>query len=433
MPRRIFAALFLLAAALAWAQDVPRRLTLEEACALALENDTALKKSAIDLNLEKIKASSLWAELFPAISVSGGISYKIPLTDAAERGPTYKAEAGLKLGLSAGLPYLFKSAKLAYSLGLLNAESAKRLIALETAKSFYALVAESENLAALSDAETVAREGAARDEAAYKSGYRGELDYMQSRLGAESAALATEKARAAYRKNLDAFCAALGIENAAGIELSGTIEIAKMVVDADALTAEHLSRRPDIASLRGAAEKLELDAKQKKIDAKAPSLSLSATWGAEADKNFAWKNHDQVTAGATLSIPVNPWIPRTKEHQALAADDAATEKARLDLAEAEKNARREIRSLASDLETGWTAVELAQLQHDIAARSYELSEAAYRRGAVNFLDFETARGKLAAAKAQLLESRLAYKLAVLSLASCLNIDESELVSSNKIN
>jgi outer membrane protein TolC len=427
MIRRCCCILLFLSAYLG-AQELPggEVLTLERALELALDASVDIKKNAIELGLAKTDADSLWAQIFPSISLSAGVSYGIPLHDSAPRGgPAYSASAGLTLNLNAGLPYAMKSISLAYRQKLLGLEDARRLLSLQIAKDFYSLAAREQNLLVFENAKKLAEEQVERDTAAWQNGYKGELEYLQGRLSAEQADLDYQKALAEYRNALAEFCAALGLDGAA-IRLSGAVEIKRIFPDPEKLTGEYLPRRPDLAAKRNAVEHSAMEEKQKALSAKAPSLSLSANWGAQAADDFAWKGDSSLGASVRLSIPVNPWIPRTKENRELKAAAAAVEIARIDFEDAWEKARREIRLLCANLETAWNEAGLSRLQLEIAGRSYELSEEAYRIGAMSFVDFEIARNKYTEAQQGLLAGELNYKLLVLDLAFALNISESEL-------
>jgi OMF family outer membrane factor len=401
-------------------------LTLERALELALDANADIKKNVIELGLAKTDAGNLWAQVFPTISLSAGMSYGIPLHDSVPRGdPAYSASAGLVLNLNAGLPYTMKSISLAYRQKQLTVEDARRMLSLSIAKDFYSLVAREQNLLVFENAKKLAEEQMERDTAAWRSGYKGELEYLQGRLSAERAALDYEKALAEYRNALAEFCAALGLDGA-GITLSGTVKIERIFPDPEKLIGEYLPRRPDIAVKQNAVERSEVDEKQKTLSAKAPSLSLSASWGAQAAGDFAWEGDSSLGASVRLSSPVNPWIPRTKENRELRAAAAAVEIARIDFEDAWEKARREIRLLCANLETAWNEAELSRLQLEIAGRGYELSEGAYRVGAMSFVDFEIARNRYTEARQGLLAGELAYRLLVLDLAAALNISEAEL-------
>jgi multidrug efflux system outer membrane protein len=401
-------------------------LTLERALELALDADAGIKKNLIELGLAKTDADSLWSQIFPAINLTAGMSYGIPLHDTAPRnGPAYSAQAGLTLALNAGLPYAMKNITLAYRQKLLSLEDARRLLSLRIAKDFYSLAAGEQNLLVFENAKKLAAEQMERDTAAWRNGYKGELEYLQGRLSAERAALDYEKALAEYRNALAEFCAALGLDGA-GIRLSGAVEIGRIFPDPEKLIGDYLSRRPDLAAKRSAVERSAVEEKQKAFSAKAPSLSLSASWGAQAADDFSWEGDKSLSANIRLSIPVNPWIPRTTENRELKAAAAGIETAKIDFEDAWEKARREIRLLCANLETAWNEAGLSRLQLEIAGRSYELSEEAYRVGAMSFVDFEITRNRYTEAQQGVLAGELNYKLLVLDLAFALNISEAEL-------
>ena len=430
MSRRL-CCLLLLTVSFLGAQEAGHRIpsvTLERACELALAADAGLKQSELDLSLFRTKAGALWAQVFPSINAGAGLSYGFPLSGAAQTGPSYQATLGLSLGLNAGLPFLMKSIRLAYRQGLLNFETARRHIVLAASKSFYSLIAEEQNLAVLESEKNLADEQLERDTAARRIGYKGELEYMQSRLSAERARFAHEKALASYRSALADFCAVLGLDETETIRLEGAIETEELFPNAENLITGYLPSRPDLAAGKSAVEKLRSDQTQKNLAARAPSLNLSASWGTRAGKDFVWNRDETVSAGLSVTIPVNPWIPRTKENQELAAASVELEKARIALKDLEDKAKREIRSLCTDITTLWNELEIASLQADIAQRTFELSREAYRMGTISFLDFESSRNKLTEAGRQLLTGKLNYKLMVLELASKVNMDETELIT-----
>jgi outer membrane protein TolC len=427
MIRRCRCVLLFLSACLGAQELLPgEALTLEKAVELAIDANAGIKINAVNLGLAKADADSLWAQVFPSINLTAGMTYGIPLQSGAPRdGPAYSASAGLSLNLNAGLPYAMKSITLAYRQELLTMEDARRLLSLSIAKDFYSLLAREQNLLVFENAKKLAEEQMGRDTAAWRSGYKGELEYLQGRLSAEQAALNYEKALAEYRNTLTEFCAALGLDSA-GIRLSGTVEIERIFPDPEKLIGDYLPRRPDLAAKRNAVDRSAAEEKQKALSAKAPSLSLSANWGAQAAEDFSWEGDPLLSASVRLSIPVNPWIPRTKENRELKTAAAGVEIARINFEDALEKARREIRLLCTGLETAWREAELSRLQLEIAGRSYELSAEAYRTGAMSFVDFEIARNKYTEAQRGLLAGGLTYRLLVLDLASALNISEEEL-------
>lgn len=402
-----------------------RILTLEEACELALQNSISLQTRAIDLELDRISAKSLWAQVFPSISAGGSVAYEFPVQDDAPRtSPSYTARLRLSLGLSAGLPYTMKNISLAYKSGLLNYEQASRQLLAETSRTFYTLLAGKMNLEVLEGAMRLAGDQLERDRVSRQNGYIGELDFLSSTFSAEDAGLKYNRALSDYRIGVGNFLFALGLAaaEAEGVVLEGTAEITKLDLDAEALIRTGLPRRPDIMLHHNEIERLKNARNETALSAKGPSVSLGASWGASRANGF----DDTVSADVSVTIPIDPWIPRTKRDQDVKRASAAYQKALLELGDMENAARQEIRGYADNIRNTWRELEIARLQAASAERAYELASQAYRQGAMNFFNFETVRNRLTAARQGLLQSEFDYKILVLDLAASLNMEEGEL-------
>ncbi|MDR0447647.1 MAG: TolC family protein [Treponema sp.] len=413
--------LFILVTGFLYAQDI--RLTLEDACVLAEQNSIALQKQAVDLEFDRIKAKSLWAQVFPTINVSGGARYSIPLnSDAPKTDPSYTATLNLRLGLSAGLPLTMTNISLAYKNNLLNYEQARRVLVNQTAKTFYSLLAQKDRLQVLEGTMRLAAEQLARNRIARQSGYIGELDFLSTQVGAERARLNHSRALTDYQNALGKFLAALGLDPNKPVILVGDSGITKLSLNSEVLIHERLALRPDIIYQRNEIERLKNTRAETFLSSKAPSVDLFASWGASAKSGF----DDMLSAGISVTIPIDPWVPRTRTDQAVKRSDGEYQKAQLELISMEDNARQEIQSYTDSIGNTWTEVEIARLQAGYAQRAFELAEQFYRRGTMSYLDFEAVRNRLDDARQQQFQSELAYKILVLDLASSLNMEEGEL-------
>jgi multidrug efflux system outer membrane protein len=402
-------------------------LSPERAVEMALDQSLNLQKSFIDLNTAGVAANNLWSEIFPDISLSGGVSYRtagVAGTPAASGGFGYTASIGLSLRLAASLPQAMKIIELSYRSQLLNYESARRQLEIQVIKTFFAILAERRNLDHLEEIRTLAEQQFERNQTAFANGLIGQIAVLQSRLGAETARLNLSRAEAAYKAGLREFLVLLGLDTGADARtetvLEGALEIARIDADPEQLIRDHLAKRPDIVSQRQNIERLELIRRQTVLGARSPTVSLSAQWNGTGPGTSGFT--DTVSGSLSLAIPVESWIPGTKGHQALGAADAGLEKARLDLKDAENRAVQEIRSLAENLKASWDGIEIARLRVEIAERAYELTAEGFRNGMVESLALQEARNDMAQARQQLLDGELAYQTMSLDLAAALNID-----------
>jgi outer membrane protein TolC len=411
-------------------------LTLERAVELALENSIDLQRRLIDLRGAEYAAEHRWAEVFPGLSAGLGLSYGSALFagegfQASPENLNYTANLGLSLQLASSLSPAMRIAALAYQTSVSDYENARRLLAIEISGTFYSLIAEKEKLSLLEGTRALADLQLEKTRTGFQNGLVKELDYIQSRLGAETALLDLRKAEAAYGDSLGKFLVLLGLEPAAELTLEGELRIARFEADSEALIRQYLPSRPDMRSRRQEIERLSLVERQRG-SGRVPSLSLGAQWqggSSAAGGGLAGDFSDRLSGSLTVNIPLDGWIPGTKTSQSLRAAGAEIEKARLSLRETEQQARQSIRSLAANLRNSWGSIELAELSMRLAERSYELAEEGFRNGAVEFLALEDNRNNLTEARQRLLDDRLAYKKMMLELSSALNIDEDDLLRS----
>jgi outer membrane protein TolC len=403
---------------------------------LALEQSLSLQKEFIDLKTTGMQASNLWAEIFPTVSAGGGLSYATPLfTDPGFQADGnllgYNVSLGVTFRFASSLSSSMKLLKLAYQTALLDYESSRRQLEIQSAKAFFGLIAEKRNLVNLENTRAQAVRQLEKNQIAFNNGLVSQVVVLQSSLAVENARLDLSKAETLYASRLRDFLVLLGLDGGADIEPEGEINIERVEVDSGRLSAEYLVKRPDIVSQRQTIERLELTQKQTTLNARAPSLSLTTRWqGGSGSGANAGKFSDSLSANLSVDIPIAGWIPGTGGQnggQAIQTAKANVEKAKLDLRNTENQARAEIQSLSENLRNSWTSVGIARFQVELAEQSYELAEQAFRSGVTESLVLENARNGLAGARQQLLEVELSYMNMILDLAAALNVDWRELL------
>jgi len=403
-------------------------ISLADALEKGIDNNLNLKKSLIDLESAGYSANKLWSEVFPTISASFSAGYTGNLFSgdgpkAEKANFPVSASLGINLSLNAGIPYSMKNIKLAYQARLLSYEDARNQLGIQITKNFYSLIADRDNLAVLADVLNLAQLQYEKNQVAFKNGLVGELTLMQSRLSMENARYSFSTAKTAHATRMGDFFVQLGIVQDADTALDGKIEITKVEVDADQLIKDRLSSRPDIVSKRQEIERLENAQKQATLSTKAPSLRLETSWNSRNFDPFT----DTISGTATLTIPIDPWIPGTSRNQSVQNTKYAIEKARLDLKSAEDAASAQIRSLAANLRNSWDSIEIARLSFSVAERGHELTQQGFRNGTVDSLKLEDARNNMASARQRLLQTELAYFNMILDISSALNIGWKDLM------
>jgi outer membrane protein TolC len=445
MAGRFFAAGFFFIAAVLGAQTNVLVLTREECVERALRTDAALQRKTVDMETAQMSAANLWAEFFPAVSAGASLAYEDAAPNSLKTFPNdvnYQVPLDVTLTLSSVLPVplTMRVTKLDYEIRLLDWQTEQRAVRVRVSQGFFELLVEEESIALLEETLAIAERQLAKDETQFRSGLTNELAVLRSRLSVENARYAVDKARRDRRQNIGAFLSAAGFtdEETSGkeIRLSGTAEffpadieppmLGAFTLDADRLIEEFLPKRPDIVSAAMEIERLELTASRTFLSQRGPEVSLSGTWRANlAGGTLGSENQPfSGTLGARLSVsvPLDSWIPGTKGAQAVASANAEVEKARLNLQSTRQTAANVIRSIIENMQSTLSSIEIARLRAEIAERTYRMSEAAFERGAMEALDYETARASWAQSRQDLLKERLAYKNLALDLERELNVD-----------
>jgi len=405
--------------------DTGITLSLDDAVRIGVENSLSLKRSLIDVSVAEYSANRLWAEVFPSISASAGANYAGPLVSGVGSwGLGTSANLGLNLTLNAGIPFAMRNIRLAYEARLLGYEDARNQLELQITRSFYSLIADRDNLSVLTDVVNLAELQLGRDTVAFNNGLIGELSLLNSRLALANARFVLSNAISTYANRIGDFLVLLGLTRYSEAELEGEIAISRVELDAERLIMENLLRRPDIVGRRREIERLENAERQALYSARAPSLRLDAGWSSRSlVKPFA----DSMSAGATLSIPIDPWVSGTRANQSVRNSRLAVEQARLDLQSTETSAAAQVRTLAANLGNLWDNIGIARLSVTVAERGYELADLGFRNGTVDSLRLEDARNNLANARQRLLQSELLYLNMILDISAALNVSWKELM------
>jgi multidrug efflux system outer membrane protein len=194
-------------------------------------------------------------------------------------------------------------------------------------------------------------------------------------------------------------------------------------LDPEKLILEYLPKRPDIVSQRQIIERLELNKNVTTNSLRSPTLGLSTQWrGSPGTGGLSAPFTDSLSGTLNLTIPIDSWIPGTRQNQNIRAANTEIEKAKLDLQNTETQAKTQIRSLISNLNSTWESLEIARLRVSVAERTVEATSIGFRSGTVEFRELEDRRNDLRDARQRLLQGELSYQSLLLDLAAALNVE-----------
>jgi len=416
-----------------WALPIaaePATLSLEDAIQRALDQSINLRREAIDLALADYSARRLWSEIFPGINLSAGLTL-LPQTLFTDPGFRYNADElryslnlGLALSLNPSLRASMNRIELAFRTQLLSYEDARRQLEIRVIKDFLRLITMNENVAHMEENLEFATHTMNNNRIAWQHGHISELTWLNSQLSVETARYALNTARGAYQNALWEFLALLGMDAGTDITFTGTIDIIPILYDPEQLILIYLPRRPDIINQRQTIERMELGRSITSLSSRSPTLTLSTQWGTHPGQGLGFGDPlaERVSGSVTLNIPIDSWVPGTRQSQNIRAASAEVEKARLDLQNIETQAKTEIRSLISNLRNTWESLEIARLRVDIAQRTVDVTDEGFRSGTVSFQELEDRRRDLSDARQSLLLGELNYQNLLLDLAAALNVE-----------
>jgi multidrug efflux system outer membrane protein len=320
-----------------------------------------------------------------------------------------------------------KRIELAYRGQLLSYENASKQLEIQVIKSFLNLVSRKETIAFMEESLDVAEKILERDRVAREHGMLSELQWLNSRLSAERARYNLSDAITTYQNELGPFLTTLGMDVGMDINFTGNVEIVPVNYNPEELILEYLPKRPDIIAQRQTIERLELTKKiSTSNNPRLPSLSLDTQWRGGSPNNnskgFDAPFTDSLSGSLTVNIPIDSWIPGTRQNQSLRSADAEVEKAKLDLQNTETNAKNNIRLLVSNLNNTWESLQIAQLRMEIAQHTVDATEKGFINGIVEFRELENVRKDLTDYRQQLIRQEYAYQSLLLDLAAALNVD-----------
>ncbi|HOX12959.1 MAG TPA: TolC family protein [Spirochaetia bacterium] len=405
----------------------PRKMTVEEAVAVARDGNLGLVSPRIAAEGKRRADALAWNNFLPTVDVSGTLGRWNVDQSSMILGPvprwslsaSFSAQLMLNLALFEGV----KSLRADYEAGLISYAQAEARLERDVRKSFYNLLLLEENMKLMEEQIEAARRRYEQARANYRAGTAPELSMLQAQVAYENLKPALQEMRIGYQAARDAFAMTLGLPRGTEVQPAGKIEPAYAKLDADAMIASGLSSRLDIQSLVKSLESLQIAETGLKYRLWTPNLILGWNldpafsgdpWADDLFDGDRWSQRSGMFR-ATLSMRLNGLLPFTQDGQQLAELRDQRESLRANLAQALRGAEMEIDGLVRRLEKSRTSHTALELNAGLAERAYRLSEEAYRAGAADLLDVQNAELELRKARLELLKEDYTYVTALLDL------------------
>ncbi len=434
--------IFALCATAAFGQEA-RKLDIDTAVKLAMENNLGLQAESIDLGIKKRGADNALNAIIPTVEIGGSLIRTNKATTVSGLAPVgtpvmgaYDYVAGYSvdvpqwavsgsisasLALNAGLFEAMKTLKLKYAEGQITYEKAKAQLERDVRKNYYSILLLTENITLMEGNLSAAERRVQQAEANFRAGLVPELTVLQARVSAENLKPALAELRNALDTSLAGFAMTLGLPRGTKLALDGAAESEYVTLEGDKLVASATSSQLDIQGLKQSIAAMESTRKATFFQVYTPTLQLY--WNADPTLSDPWKNSwvssdwEQQSGmfRATLGFRLNGLLPVSSEASGLKEMDDNIRKLNIALAQTVRGMELEIDSTILKLEKSRTSAEALALNVELAERAYRLSEDAYRAGAKDLLDVQNAELELQKAKLEVLKEKFNYVTGLLDL------------------
>ncbi len=432
----LFSAAALLVSGIAAAE--PLSLTVDKAVEMALISNLGLQRSAIDLKISERGKATRWNAFLPGISGNAAFTGTnqlftneagIPKRDEAS---LFNLNAGMNLSLplNAAMATQMKKLVADYEAGLLTYESARRELERDVRKQFYMLLASRENILLQESSIALAKNRLNQARENFANGLAPELEVLSAEVSVANLQPEYDSAVARYEKLMLYFKFLIGAAPDDEITVNGSLETRLVNLEASSLIAKYLSGRLDLRTLDKQMEALKYAVLSAGLGARSPSLVLGYNYSyggsnSEISKmgmpQDAWSDWmDNGTFSIAMRWNLDGLIPGSSgdvTHKNLKDRLSSLELART---MAREKAEIDITNLVNDLSVAHKNIEASTSTVELAQKTFELTEEAYRAGSREILDVESAQNNVMKASLQLLMARYSYIAGILDLEYALN-------------
>lgn len=419
--------------------NAERTITVEEAVALAMENNIALSSAAIDVRVRKRGKDLAWNVFIPSVQATGTVSRANNASDplamlaaipalgytSPEMGEAdhWRAVLGVNLSLNVNMALFegLKATRQGYEAGLIGYEQARAITEAGVRKAFYAILLADGSLAIAREKLATSEQRHEQTLANWKNGLAPELSRLQTQLAVEQQRPVVMEAENAVVKAKDDFAFLIGLPLGTRLRLDGAIAPTLIDANADELVSKYLAGRLDLALHAKTIEMAKTAIRAQRLQRYTPFLQISQGFGSTLAPIDSGNWSDDTGAfSLTLGMEISGLLPFSSAGQAAA--DKGDELAKLELQMKEKAyaAELEVRSLVKRLEKGKASIKTMELSVELAKRAYALSEQGYRAGTIEYLDLKDAETSLLQAELGVLNEKFGYISTLMDLEMALN-------------
>ncbi|MFP4331033.1 MAG: TolC family protein [Alkalispirochaetaceae bacterium] len=413
-PRRLPLLLLVIALSTAALTAQSRTRSLEEIYLRARELDPSIEAAELRVAQARLESQSRWNRYLPSVELGTSLSRRTT-SDGPEWSGSLSASAALALPRGAaeeGERLTVAEAAATVELRRLESELLR-----EVREEYYALLLARERLRIAERNGELEAQRLEQVEVLFEQGRASELDLLETRsqaLRRRPEIIGRREALLLERNGLEA---RLRLEPGDELILEGAEELSTLT---EALAAGRYEppgvERVLAGSHRIEAQELEVRRARAQegvtvAERNLPGVSASYSYSPSVSPPFdgeGWGSGatwETGTLSFRLTLPVTPFVPGSRESNAVIAASREVEGREIELAEAEREVRLKVEELGALLNFSLEKIEVLEEAVEMARTLYEESQEIYESGGVELLDVENAQAELEQAELDLLQER----------------------------
>jgi outer membrane protein len=396
-----------------------RRVTLDQAITIAMQNNPALTQSRASLDQARYNRLSAYGNFLPTISAGYGYSNsssaRLNATQQALTRTSYDFQLSGSYDLFTGLRRFsqMKSANLNVEAQQASYRQSRYQTLLDVKTAYFNAVATRDLVAV--QAATVKRQ---EDQLNFvrqqlQLGRSTRSDLLSSEVDLNNAKLALLNAQNSARASTFQLAQALGVDQRVAPVAEATLEIHSLTYDREQLQTIAQSQAPSVQSARASYQAAEAQVSTAK-SSYLPTLSLSG--------GYSWQNTTFPPENRSWSIRLSGNLPlfngfqrESQLFQAQAQADAAQAQER----SAELTLRTNIDNAYNQVQTAISGGDLARKSVELSQENLRVTQERYRLGLATILDLQQAQINLQQAQVNLVQRKFDYQIGLAQLEALL--------------
>ena len=406
-------------------QTSDKIIDVETAVQSALQTHLSVKQSRIQLEQAKRKYDHSWNNFLPSLSANVNGAANGGLTSTAANALTFSTGINANLNISLGVGKKIAALKADYESGQKNYEDAVREIETEIRKSFYSLLY-MQGQVEISKASVSANEAQYNQTKIKKSqGLVTELDLLTSQVNYESAKINLRNTEKSYFNATFTFLNEIGINVEPGqrVSFEGSLDDYVNANDFELSQGnldELIENSPAIRTIKSTLSKNSISRSQLALSAYLPNIMLSANINPYSYSyslpNKIGTTRDSWSVSAGLSFALDNYIPWAAVRDNIADMDDSIKTLEMQLDKKRQQIKTNIIEILNEIEIAKEGLENCRLNIDLAKKSYEMAEVAYKNGTKDLNSLQSIHNAYSNAELQyrsqqlsLINSRLTLK------------------------